>query len=75
MLENPPYVNRLIVVVIIVFFGFLIYLSDYAQWAIRLSMATLFCSIIYVRDSTSNDRWIAIAIIAIGTLLSLIWQP
>ena len=42
------------------------------QWLVRLSMCALFCTVIYLREHAGADRWIAIAIITAGTLLSIV---
>ncbi len=42
------------------------------QWLVRLSMCALFCTVIYLREHANTDRWIAIAIITAGTLLSIV---
>jgi hypothetical protein len=52
-------------------FGFLIYAVEGAAWMKRLTMALLFCGLIYMRDDSPSGRWLTIAIIAIGTLLSI----
>ncbi len=70
--ENSPFSNRLLPLVAVLLLGLLIWVSDYAQWAVRLTMGALFCSIIYLREESSSERWIAIGIIALGTLLSLL---
>jgi len=56
----------------VLLFGALLYATHYAPWAMRLTLASLFCSLIYVRDASPSGRWIAIGIIAIGTLLSML---
>jgi len=71
--EIPGLTNRLIGLAAIILFAILIYVSDYAVWAVRLTMCSLFCAIIYARDNSLYDRWIAIGIIALGTLVSIIW--
>jgi hypothetical protein len=53
-------------------FGYLIYITNYATWAIRLTLCMLFCSMIYARDNSPSGRWVAIGIIAVGTLLSIL---
>ncbi|MDZ7290909.1 MAG: hypothetical protein ONB44_14765 [candidate division KSB1 bacterium] len=53
-------------------FGFLLYITNGATWAVRLTMCMLFCSLIYTRDSSPSGRWLAIGIIAAGTLLSIL---
>jgi hypothetical protein len=53
-------------------FGLLIYVTDAATWAIRLTLGTLFCSLIYARDTSPSGRWLAIGIIAVGTMLSIL---
>lgn len=53
-------------------FGFLIYAVDGAAWMKRLTMGMLFCGLIYMRDDSPSGRWLTIAIIAIGTLLSIL---
>lgn len=40
----------------------------------RISMCAFFCGVLYFRDHSSEDRWLAIAIMAGGTLLSLVWS-
>ena len=40
----------------------------------RVSMCAFFCAVLYFRDQSAEDRWLAIAIIAGGTLLSLVWS-
>ena len=40
----------------------------------RVSMCAFFCAVLYFRDHASEDRWLAIAIMAGGTLLSLVWS-
>jgi hypothetical protein len=56
----------------IFFFGYLIYVTNYATWAMRLTLCMLFCSMIYTRDNSPSGRWVAIGIIAVGTLLSIL---
>lgn len=53
-------------------FGYLIYITNYATWAMRLTLCMLFCSMIYTRDNSPSGRWLAIGIIAVGTLLSIV---
>ncbi len=53
-------------------FGYLIYITNYATWAMRLTLCMLFCSMIYTRDNSPSGRWVAIGIIAVGTLLSIL---
>ncbi|MDZ7266711.1 MAG: hypothetical protein ONB48_07000 [candidate division KSB1 bacterium] len=69
---QSPFSNRLLPLAVVLLLGLLIWVSDYAPWAMRLTMGTLFCSIIYFREESSLERWIAISIIALGTLLSLL---
>ena len=71
---NNSWLVRLTSIAVIACIGFLVYLTGYAQWTIRLAMCTVFCSIIYLRDQAESGRWIAIGIIMIGTLLSLLWE-
>lgn len=66
-LTNPAVGIVVILLLIAVLFN-----SHLEQWLIRLSMCALFCTVIYVRDNANTDRWITIAIIAGGTLLSLV---
>ncbi|KAA0224168.1 hypothetical protein EDS67_24690 [candidate division KSB1 bacterium] len=73
--DNSVFLTRLLAVTTIALLVFLIWVSDYAPWATRLTMCTLFCSIIYVRDHAVPERWVAIGIIVIGTLLSLVLSP
>lgn len=73
--DNSGFLTRLLAVMTIALLVFLIWVSDYAPWAMRLTMCTLFCSIIYVRDNAVPERWLAIGIIVIGTLLSLVLPP
>ncbi|MGH7492129.1 MAG: hypothetical protein ACREOO_07005 [bacterium] len=40
----------------------------------RVSMCAFFCAVSYFRDQSAEDRWLAIAIMAGGTLLSLVWS-
>jgi hypothetical protein len=47
-------------------------ITEAASWAIRLTMCALFCSLIYLRDHSSTERWLAIGIIAVGTMLSIL---
>jgi hypothetical protein len=53
-------------------FGYLIYITNYAAWAMRLTLCMLFCSMIYTRDTSPSGRWLAIGIIAVGTLLTIL---
>lgn len=48
------------------------YQDQLEQWLVRVSMAALFCTVIYLREQASTDRWLAIAIITAGTLLSIV---
>jgi hypothetical protein len=64
--------RRLIGVVFFFLFGFLIYTTNGAAWMKRLTLCMLFCGMIYVRDDSPQGRWIAIGIIAAGTLLSIL---
>lgn len=73
--DHSAFLTRLLAVTTIALLVFLIWVSDYAPWAMRLTMCTLFCSIIYVRDNAVPERWVAIGIIVIGTLLSLVLPP
>ncbi len=69
----PSSLNSSLVKIAAIFlFGFLIYATNYATWAIRLTLCTLFCSMIYARDNSPYGRWLAIGIIAVGTLLSIL---
>jgi hypothetical protein len=63
--------SRLTGLVVIFLFVILIYMTDAATWAVRLTMGSLFCSLIYARDNSASGRWLAIGIIALGTLLSI----
>ena len=74
LFRKPLLSNPLIIIVIIIGIAMWIHMSDLAQWAVRLSLCALFCTLIYFRDDASNDRWVAIGIIAAGTLLSLLWS-
>ncbi len=65
---SGPAVGLVVILLLIA----LIFNSHLEQWLMRLSMAALFCTVIYLRDNANADRWIAIAIIAAGTLLSLV---
>lgn len=73
--DNPVLLTRVLAAATALLLMILIWISDYAQWAMRLTMCTLFCSIIYLRDNAVPERWVAIGIIVIGTLLSLILPP
>jgi hypothetical protein len=53
-------------------FGFFIYAADGAAWMKQLTLGTLFCGLIYMRDDSPSGRWLTIAIIAAGTLLSIL---
>jgi hypothetical protein len=64
--------SSLVKVGAIFFFGYLIYRTNYAPWALRLTLCMLFCSMIYARDDSPSGRWIAIGIIAVGTLLAIL---
>ena len=70
----PPsfFQSSLVKVGIIFLFGYLIYVTNYAAWAMRLTLCMLFCSMIYARDNSPSGRWVAIGIIAVGTLLSIL---
>lgn len=70
--DNSVFLTRLLAVATVALLVFLIWINDYAPWATRLTMCTLFCAIIYVRDNAAPERWVAIGIIVIGTLLSLV---
>gem|GEM_PF-4499151 len=63
--------NRAAGLAAVFLFGFLIYAVEGAAWMKRLTMALLFCGLIYMRDDSPSGRWLTIAIIAIGTLLSI----
>jgi hypothetical protein len=63
---------RLTGLVAIFLFGFLIYAIDGAAWTKRLTMAMLFCGLIYMRDDSPSGRWVTIGIIAVGTALSIL---
>lgn len=65
---TSPAVGLVVVLLLIA----VIFNSALEQWLIRLAMCALFCTVIYLRDNANADRWIAIAIIAAGTLLSLV---
>jgi hypothetical protein len=75
---QPPFLrkrflsHRLTGLVAFFLFGFFIYASDGAPWMKRLTMGMLFCSLIYMRDDSPSGRWIAIGIIAVGTLLAIL---
>lgn len=64
--------SSLVKVGTILLFGYLIYITNYATWAMRLTLCMLFCSMIYTRDNSPSGRWVAIGIIAVGTLLSIL---
>lgn len=70
----PPrfFQSSLVKVGTIFLFGYLIYVTNYATWAMRLTLCMLFCSMIYTRDNSPSGRWVAIGIIAVGTLLSIL---
>lgn len=70
----PPrfFQSSLVKVGTIFLFGYLIYITNYATWAMRLTLCMLFCSMIYARDNSPSGRWVAIGIIAVGTLLSIL---
>ncbi|MDZ7360189.1 MAG: hypothetical protein ONB46_05615 [candidate division KSB1 bacterium] len=63
--------NRAAGLATVFLFGFLIYAVEGAAWMKRLTMGVLFCGLIYMRDDSPSGRWLTIAIIAIGTLLSI----
>jgi len=64
--------HRLTGLAAVFLFGFYIYASNVAPWMKRLTMGTLFCGLIYMRDDSPSGRWITIGIIAIGTLLAIL---
>ena len=64
--------HRLTGLAVLFLFGLLIYMTGAATWAVRLTMASLFCGLIYTRDTSPAGRWITIGIIAVGTLLSIL---
>jgi hypothetical protein len=64
-------INRLPSLAAMLLLGFLVYYTNGATWAVRLTMCTLFCGMIYTRDNSPTGRWVAIGIIAVGTLLSI----
>ncbi len=71
--STPTFLNSGFVKVGAIFlFGYLIYITNYATWAMRLTLCMLFCSMIYARDNSPSGRWVAIGIIAVGTLLSIL---
>ena len=61
-------------ILVIVLFVLVIFASNFAVWIERLSMCALFCALLYLRDQSSQDRWLAIAIMIGGTLLSFVWS-
>ncbi len=70
---SPGFFNSNLAKISAIFlFGYLIYATNYATWAIRLTLCMLFCSMIYTRDDSASGRWVAIGIIAVGTLLSIL---
>ena len=66
--------QRLAGMMMLVALGFLIYVTDSAQWAVQVAMCTLFCSIIYLRDHDAPGRWVAMGIILVGTSIALALQ-
>jgi hypothetical protein len=64
--------QRLLGVLSVFLFGFLIYTTHSAAWMKRLTLCMLFCGLIYMRDDSPQGRWVAIGIIAAGTLLSIL---
>jgi len=64
--------HRLTGLIAVLLFGFYIYASNGAPWMKRLTMGMLFCGLIYMRDDSPSGRWVAIGIIAAGTLLALL---
>ena len=64
--------HRLASLAAVFLFGFFIYASNSAPWMKRLTMCTLFCGLIYMRDDSPSGRWVAIGIIAAGTLLAIL---
>ncbi len=40
----------------------------------RISMCAFFCTLLYLRDHSPEDRWLAITIMIGGTLLSFVWS-
>jgi len=49
-------------------------LSHGAQWAEQIGFATLFCVLIWMKDESPSGRWMMIGIIAVGTLLSILFS-
>jgi len=47
-------------------------LSHGAQWAEQIGFAAVFCALIWLKDDSPVGRWLIIAIIAGGTLLSFL---
>jgi hypothetical protein len=64
--------QRLLGVLSIFLFGFLIYTTNSADWMKRLTLGMLFCGLIYVRDTSPSGRGVTIGIIAVGTLLAIL---
>jgi hypothetical protein len=69
----PTFLNTFAMKIGVVLILFLVvYMTDGAVWAIRLTLCMVFCSMIYARDNSPSGRWLAIGIIAVGTLLSIL---
>lgn len=72
--EKSTLSHRLAGMMMLLALGFLIYLTNSAQWAVQVAMCTLFCAIIYLRDQHAPGRWVAMGIILAGTSIALALQ-
>jgi multidrug efflux pump subunit AcrB len=65
--------SNIVVGIVIVLLVLAFHFQDWLEpWLVRLSLGALFCTVIYLREHPDTDRGLTIAIIAAGTLLSLV---
>ncbi len=65
---------RLLLLLLVVTLTVMMAAFDLGERFERISMCAFFSAVLYFRDHVSEDRWLAIAIMAGGTLLSLVWS-
>lgn len=71
--ELPSWLRSWGGIIVAVLLVLVIFASNFAVWIERASICALFCSLLFFRDHPREDRWLAMAIMIAGTLLSFLW--